>query len=104
MPEGQEFITPWRLGALTIHEPVSVGGEVGLADDEVEVGDDLDDGEERAVAVDAVHPDDRRVVGGIVVDHYPASNPQNIRPGQSKGWNRGFPKPRADAKIILVPR
>jgi hypothetical protein len=56
------------------------------------------------VAVDAVHPDDRRVVGGIVVDHYPASNPQNIRPGQSKGWNRGFPKPRADAKIILVPR
>jgi hypothetical protein len=90
---GVEFITPWRFGALTIHEPVSVAGEVCLADNEVEVGDDLNDGEERAVAVDAVHPDDGGVIGGLVVDHNPANNstsiPQNMSPEQSKGrWNR----------------
>jgi hypothetical protein len=58
---------------LTVHEPVAVGGEVGLADDEVEVCDDLDHGEEGAVAVHAVHPDHRRVGRGLVVDHNPAS-------------------------------
>jgi hypothetical protein len=58
---------------LTVHEPAAVRREVGLADDEVEIGDDLDDGEQRAVAVHAVHPDHRRVVGGIVIDHDPVN-------------------------------
>ena len=63
-----------RFGyGLTVHEPVAVGGEVCLPDDEVEVGDDLDDCEQRAVAVDAVYPDHRGVVGDLVVDHNPVN-------------------------------
>lgn len=58
---------------LTVHEPVAVGGEVGLADDEVEVGDDLDQGEERAVGVDAVHLDESANFGDLVVDLDPAT-------------------------------
>jgi len=46
-----------------VHERAAIR-EVCLIDDEVEVGDDLDDGEQRVMAIDAVYLDHHGVVGG----------------------------------------
>jgi hypothetical protein len=57
------------------------------------------------VAVDAVHPDDRRVVGGIVVDHNPASN--NTRTsgrGRAKDGTGDFQSPEQMQKSFWFLR
>lgn len=58
---------------LAVHEPAAVGGDVGLVDDEVEIGEELHHLQQHAVPVHAINLDERAVLARLIVDDNPAA-------------------------------